>query len=96
MVWRKFTIHTITEAEDILSANLADLGLDGVQIEDKIPLSEDDTKGMFIDILPDIGPDDGKADVSFYVEVLSPEDKQDRIEKAKKYMEDPSVDASYM
>ncbi|MBR1856789.1 MAG: 50S ribosomal protein L11 methyltransferase, partial [Oribacterium sp.] len=83
MVWRKFTIHTITEAEDILSANLADLGLDGVQIEDKIPLSEDDTKGMFIDILPDIGPDDGKADVSFYVEVLSPEDKQDRIEKAK-------------
>ena len=96
MVWRKFTIHTTTEAEDILSANLAELGLDGVQIEDKIPLSEEDTKGMFIDILPDMGPDDGLADVSFYVEVLSPEDKQDRIEKAKKYMEDPSVDASYM
>ena len=96
MVWRKFTIHTTTEAEDILSANLAELGLDGVQIEDKIPLSEEDTKGMFIDILPDMGPDDGLADVSFYVEVLDPEAKQDRMEKAKKYMEDPSVDASYM
>ncbi|ETP72615.1 ribosomal protein L11 methyltransferase [Lachnospiraceae bacterium JC7] len=96
MVWRKFTIHTTTEAEDILSANLADLGLDGVQIEDKIPLSEEDTKGMFIDILPDMGPDDGLADVSFYVEVLDPEAKQDRMEKAKKYLEDPSVDASYM
>ncbi len=96
MIWRKFTIHTTTEAEDILSANLAELGIDGVQIEDKIPLSEEDTKGMFIDILPDIGPDDGTAEVSFYVEVLDPEQKQDRLTKAQKMMDDPSVDASYV
>ena len=96
MIWKKFTIHTTTEAEDILSANLAELGIDGVQIEDRVPLSEADTKGMFIDILPDIGPDDGTADVSFYVEVLDPEQKQDRLSKVQKLMEDPSVDASYM
>ena len=96
MIWRKFTIHTTTEAEDILSANLAELGIDGVQIEDRIPLSEEDTKGMFIDILPEIGPDDGTAEVSFYVEVLDPEQKQDRLTKVQKMMEDPAVDASYM
>ena len=96
MIWRKFTIHTTTEAEDILSANLAGLGIDGVQIEDRIPLSEEDTKGMFIDILPEIGPDDGTAEVSFYVEVLDPEQKQDRLTKVQKMMEDPAVDASYM
>ena len=96
MIWRKFTIHTTTEAEDILSADLADLGIDGVQIEDKVPLSDADTKGMFIDILPDIGPDDGTADVSFYVEVLDPESKQDRLKQVEKFANDPSVDASYM
>lgn len=95
MIWRKFTIHTTTEAEDILSANLAELGIEGVQIEDRIPLSDADTKGMFIDILPDIGPDDGKADVSFYVEVVDPESRQDRLEKAGRLQADPSVDASY-
>lgn len=96
MVWRKYTIHTTTEAEDILSANLAELGVEGVQIEDKVPLSEADTKGMFIDILPDLGPDDGKAAVSFYVEVVdSDETKQQRLAEAAKQAADPSVDASY-
>ncbi len=96
MIWRKFTIHTTTEAEEILVSNLMDLGIEGAQIEDRIPLSEADTKGMFIDILPDMGPDDGKADVSFYVEVVSPEDKAERLAKAKAMEEDPSVDNSYM
>ncbi len=96
MIWRKFTIHTTTEAEEILVSNLMDLGIEGAQIEDRIPLSDEDTKGMFIDILPDIGPDDGTAEVSFYVEVVPAEEKEDRIAKAQKLMEDPSVDMSYM
>lgn len=95
MVWRKYTIHTTTEAEEILAANLADLGIEGVQIEDKQPLSEADTKGMFIDILPDLGPDDGKAMVSFYVEVLEEEEKEIRLQEAAVQAEDPSIDASY-
>ena len=52
MKWKKYTINTTTEAEDIISSMLSDLGIEGVQIEDNVPLSEDDTKGMFIDVLP--------------------------------------------
>lgn len=96
MIWRRFTIQTTTEAEDILAANLAELGIEGVQIEDRIPLSQEDTKGMFIDILPDIGPDNGEAEVSFYVEVLNAGDKQERLLKAEMLRNDPSVDASYI
>lgn len=95
MIWKKFTIHTTTEAEDILSANLADLGIEGVEISDKVPLSDADTKGMFIDILPELGPDDGKADVSFYVEVTDSETKQERMENAAREAADPAVDSSY-
>lgn len=95
MIWKKFTIHTTTEAEDILSANLADLGIEGVEISDKVPLSDADTKGMFIDILPELGPDDGKADVSFYVEVTDPKTKQERLENAAREAADPAVDSSY-
>ena len=43
-------------------------GSEGIEIEDNIPLSEADTKGMFIDILPELPPDDGTAKVSFYLE----------------------------
>lgn len=96
MIWRKFTIHTTTEAEDILVSNLMDLGIEGAQIEDRVPLSEEDTKGMFIDILPDIGVDDGRAEVSFYVEVVPEEEKAERLLKAQKMLEDPSIDMSYM
>lgn len=96
MIWRKFTIHTTTEAEDILVSNLMDLGIEGAQIEDRVPLSEEDTKGMFIDILPDIGVDDGKAEVSFYVEVVPEAEKAERLLKAQNMLEDPSIDMSYM
>lgn len=96
MVWRKFTIHTTTEAEDILVSSLMELGIEGAQIEDRVPLSEEDTKGMFIDILPELPPDDGTAEVSFFVEVLPCDEKKKRLEEVSKISEDPSVDMSYM
>lgn len=68
MKWDKFTIKTITDAEDILSATLGELGVEGVQIEDKVPLSEEDKQKMFIDILPKLPEDDGIAYVSFFLE----------------------------
>ena len=68
MKWDKYTIKTITDAEDILSATLADLGVEGVQIEDNIPLSEEDRQKMFIDILPELPKNDGVAYVSFFLE----------------------------
>ena len=67
MKWRKFTINTTTEAEDIISAMLDDLGVEGVLIEDNVPLSEEDTKGMFIDVLPELPPDDGTSRLSFFL-----------------------------
>lgn len=68
MRWNKFTIKTRTEAEDIVIATLAEIGIEGVEIEDKVPLSEDDKRQMFVDILPDGPEDDGIAYLTFYLE----------------------------
>ncbi len=69
MKWTKFYIKTITEAEDVIIASLYDLGLEGAQIEDKVPLSQAEKEQMFVDILPDFKEDDGVAYLSFFVEI---------------------------
>ena len=69
MKWKKITLETTTESEDLITAVLDEMGIEGVQIEDKIQLSEEDKKKMFIDILPELPPDDGVAELSFYVDV---------------------------
>ena len=68
MKWYKYRLKTTTEAEDIVSSMLADLGIEGVEIEDKIPLTQKDKEQMFVDILPETEPDDGVAYLSFYLE----------------------------
>ena len=68
MKWMKFRIKTITEAEDIIISTLYDIGLEGAQIEDKIPLTSLEKEQMFVDILPDGPEDDGIAYLSFFVE----------------------------
>lgn len=68
MKWNKFRLKTTTEAEDIVSSMLMDLGIEGVEIEDKVPLSALDKEQMFVDILPETGEDDGIAYISFYLE----------------------------
>ena len=68
MKWTKFQIKTITEAEDIIISSLYDLGLEGAQIEDKVPLTALEKEQMFVDILPDCPEDDGIAYLSFFVE----------------------------
>ena len=68
MKWKKFTIQTTTAAEDFISEKLSEIGIEGIEIEDKVELTANDTKGMFIDVLPDLGPDDGEALVSFYLD----------------------------
>ena len=80
MKWRKYTIHTTTEAEDLVSMMLMELGVEGVEIEDNVPLSEADTKGMFIDILPETGPDDGTSRLSFYLHIREGEDAEEVME----------------
>lgn len=68
MKWKKFTLKTLTEAEDIVISTLAEAGVEGVEIEDKVPLTESDKQQMFVDILPDGPKDDGIAYLNFYVE----------------------------
>lgn len=75
MKWKKFTLTTTTQAVDFISNLFDEIGIEGIEIEDNIPLTESETKGMFIDILPELPPDDGVARVSFYLEDLSEADR---------------------
>ena len=68
MKWTKFKVKTITEAEEIIISTLYDIGLEGAQIEDKVPLTAWEKEQMFVDILPDGPEDDGIAYLSFFVE----------------------------
>ncbi len=68
MKWKKFKIKTVTDAEDIIISTLYDIGLEGAQIEDKIPLTALEKEQMFVDILPESQEDDGIAYLSFFVE----------------------------
>lgn len=68
MKWKQYTIQTTTQAEDFISSMLADLGIEGVQIEDNVPLSAEEKERMYIDILPQLPPDEGIAKVSFFLE----------------------------
>lgn len=76
MKWNQFRLKTTTEAEDIVSSMLSDLGIEGVQIEDQVPLTAREKEQMFVDILPDIPEDDGTAYLTFY---LDPEEEQEKI-----------------
>ena len=79
MKWNKFTIETTTQAEDFVSAMLNDLGIEGIEIEDNIPLTEEEQKGMFIDFPPELPEDDGTSRVSFYLE--EQEDEKEILRK---------------
>lgn len=68
MRWKKFTIQTTTKAEELVSNLLMELGIDSIEVEDKIPISQEDKKKMFIDILPEQQEDDGVANITFYSE----------------------------
>ena len=86
MKWTQFRLKTTTEAEDIVSSMLADLGIEGVQIEDKIPLTQSDKEQMFVDILPDIPEDDGCAYLTFYLD--EDVDKQELLLKVRQELEE--------
>ena len=68
MKWNRFTVKTKTEAEDIVISTLAEVGIEGVEIQDKQPLTEEDKAQMFVDIMPQGPADDGVAYLNFYLE----------------------------
>lgn len=68
MKWKKYTIETTTAAEDFMASMLMDIGIEGIEIEDNIPLTKEDQADMFIDFLPELPPDEGISHISFYIE----------------------------
>ena len=86
MKWNKFRIKTTTEAEDIVCSSLMDLGVQGVEVEDKIPLTQREKEQMFVDILPEIDVDDGVAYISFYLE--EDEDKEKMLQEVREELKE--------
>lgn len=82
MKWRKVSLVTTTEAVDLISCLFDELGFEGIQIEDHVPLTEEEKTSMYIDIVPDLGPDDGKAVISSYVDMaLDVKEMEEKINK---------------
>lgn len=86
MKFNKYTIKTTTGAEDIVSSTLMDLGIEGVEIEDKIPLTDKEKAEMFVDILPQTEEDDGVAYLSFYLD--ADEDNGPMLESVRAELDD--------
>lgn len=86
MKWNKFRIKTTTEAEDIVCSSLMDLGIQGVEVEDKIPFTQREKEQMFVDILPEIDVDDGVAYISFYLE--EDEDKEKMLQAVREELKE--------
>ena len=90
MKWNKITIETTTAAEDMLSYELQEMGIEGVEVEDHVPLSEEDRKIMYVDLLPDeIAPDDGTARISCYID--EKEDLDTMVAKIRAKIEELSA-----
>ncbi len=88
MKWKKYTLKTTTEAEDIISNMMMEAGIEGIEIEDKIPLTEQEKKQMFVDILPDPPEDDGVAYISFYLEPET--DQEEMLKRVREGLEEIS------
>ena len=74
MKWLKYTLETRTEAVDLIIDMLGELGIYGVEVIDKVPLTEAEKKQMYVDILPEIQPDDGNAELIFYISDGAPDE----------------------
>ena len=81
MKWNKYTLKTRTEAEDLISSMMQDVGIEGIEIEDKVPLSQREKEQMFVDILPEGPADDGVAYISFYLEPDA--DQEEMLERVR-------------
>ena len=81
MKWNKYTLKTRTEAEDLISSMMQDAGIEGIEIEDKVPLTQREKEQMFVDILPEEPADDGVAYISFYLEPDT--DQEEMLDKVR-------------
>lgn len=88
MKWKKFTLTTTTEAVDLVSSLFDEIGIQGIEIEDNVPLTDEETKGMYIDSPLELPPDEGVAKVSFY---LDDDDTDDILRQVDEGLSELSV-----
>ncbi|MCQ2542147.1 MAG: 50S ribosomal protein L11 methyltransferase [Lachnospiraceae bacterium] len=86
MKWTKLRLKTISDAEDIIISTLYDVGLEGAEIEDKVPLTAVEKEQMFVDIMPDGPADDGIAYLNFFVEQYEDETEEEHMARVKDIM----------
>ena len=86
MKWNRFTVKTTTEAEDIVICTLAEVGVEGAEIVDKQPLTEEDKEQMFVDIMPETQEDDGVAYLNFYLDEDT--DKEEMLKIVREALEE--------
>lgn len=88
MKWTKLTLSTMSEAVDLVSGMLSELGIDGIEVIDNVPITEEEKKAMFIDILPELDTDDKTATISFYLD--NGTDEAETIEQIKEGLKEIS------
>lgn len=89
MKWTKLTLSTMAEAVDLVSNMLSELGIEGIEIVDNIPITEQEKKAMFIDILPELDLDDKTAKISFYMDKDdNPQEMNLKIQEGLKELSD--------
>lgn len=85
MKWNKYTIKTTTQAADLVSGILIENGINGIEVEDKISLSDEDKEKLYINFLPKL-EDDGLSYISFYLE--ESEEQVEILEKIRQTIEE--------
>lgn len=96
MKWTKYTIKTTTKDADMVSAILADHGICDVQIENNVPLTDEELNQMYADLVKELPPDDGSCDVSFYVEFRDGEADTARMEETLRALEEDLKEAEML
>ncbi len=89
MTWKKYRLTTKAEAEDLIISMLVDLGIDGVQVEDQIPLTSEEQAQMFVDIPPEVDPSDDLAYITFYLG--EEEDEEEMLKNVRRELEELSA-----
>ncbi len=95
MKWTRIRVKTLADAEDVVISTLYDIGLEGAEIEDSVPLTSREKEQMFVDIMPQGPENDGIAYLNFFVEQIEGESEEDLdsrisgiVDNAKKELED--------
>ena len=68
MKWKRFTIQTKPEAEDLIADLLLSIGITGAEIRDRTQVLTDEEQQLFEEVMPRQEADDGLAEIVFYLD----------------------------